>query len=64
VSVTQIDLDDEAPAEDMRLMGATTKKETVRRLFGTTWRGSRGLSRGEAGRARFAGRFRAGRSGA
>jgi Arc/MetJ family transcription regulator len=29
VSVTQIDLDDEALAEAMRLMGATTKKETV-----------------------------------
>ncbi|WNZ11628.1 type II toxin-antitoxin system VapB family antitoxin [Streptomyces sp. 11x1] len=29
MSVTQIDLDDEALAEAMRLMGATTKKETV-----------------------------------
>lgn len=29
VSVTQIDLDDEALAEAMRLMGASTKKETV-----------------------------------
>ncbi|MDX6315442.1 MAG: hypothetical protein QOF84_264 [Streptomyces sp.] len=29
VSVTQIDLDDEALAEAMRLMGVTTKKETV-----------------------------------
>ncbi|MFJ9104057.1 type II toxin-antitoxin system VapB family antitoxin [Streptomyces sp. NPDC102405] len=29
MSVTQIDLDDEALAEAMRLMGVTTKKETV-----------------------------------
>ncbi|MFF7332963.1 type II toxin-antitoxin system VapB family antitoxin [Streptomyces sp. NPDC008150] len=29
MSVTQVDLDDEALAEAMRLMGATTKKETV-----------------------------------
>ncbi|MEU6554736.1 type II toxin-antitoxin system VapB family antitoxin [Streptomyces sp. NPDC046915] len=29
MSVTQIDLDDEALAEAMRLMGTTTKKETV-----------------------------------
>ncbi|MFP1627269.1 type II toxin-antitoxin system VapB family antitoxin [Streptomyces sp. 5K101] len=29
MSVTQIDLDDEALAEAMRLMGMTTKKETV-----------------------------------
>ncbi|MFE6098824.1 type II toxin-antitoxin system VapB family antitoxin [Streptomyces laurentii] len=29
MSVTQIDLDDEALAEAMRLMGASTKKETV-----------------------------------
>ncbi|MEV8032980.1 type II toxin-antitoxin system VapB family antitoxin [Streptomyces sp. NPDC002742] len=29
MSVTQIDLDDEALTEAMRLMGATTKKETV-----------------------------------
>ncbi|WP_449348231.1 type II toxin-antitoxin system VapB family antitoxin [Streptomyces shaanxiensis] len=29
MSVTRIDLDDEALAEAMRLMGATTKKETV-----------------------------------
>ncbi|MFG2497147.1 type II toxin-antitoxin system VapB family antitoxin [Streptomyces sp. NPDC048441] len=29
MSVTQIDLDDEALAEAMRLMGAPTKKETV-----------------------------------
>ncbi|MDF9813073.1 type II toxin-antitoxin system VapB family antitoxin [Streptomyces sp. SPB162] len=29
MSVTQIDLDDEALAEAMRLMGLTTKKETV-----------------------------------
>jgi len=29
VTVTQIDLDDEALAEAMRLMGTTTKKETV-----------------------------------
>jgi Arc/MetJ family transcription regulator len=29
VSVTQIDLDDEALAEAMRLSGAKTKKETV-----------------------------------
>ena len=29
MSVTQIDLDDEALAEAMRLMGSTTKKDTV-----------------------------------
>ncbi len=29
MSVTQIDIDDEALSEAMRLMGATTKKETV-----------------------------------
>lgn len=29
VVLTRIDLDDEAPAEAMRLMGTTTKKETV-----------------------------------
>jgi Arc/MetJ family transcription regulator len=29
VSVTQIDIDDEALSEAMRLMGSTTKKETV-----------------------------------
>ena len=29
VAVTQIDLDDDALAEAMRLSGATTKKETV-----------------------------------
>ncbi|WP_217162076.1 type II toxin-antitoxin system VapB family antitoxin [Streptomyces sp. AC512_CC834] len=29
MSVTQVDLDDEALAEAMRLMGASTKKETV-----------------------------------
>ncbi|MEU3334649.1 type II toxin-antitoxin system VapB family antitoxin [Streptomyces sp. NPDC006668] len=29
MSVTQIDLDDEALSEAMRLMGTTTKKETV-----------------------------------
>ncbi|MBT2391748.1 type II toxin-antitoxin system VapB family antitoxin [Streptomyces sp. ISL-1] len=29
MSVTQIDLDDEALAEAMRLMGTSTKKETV-----------------------------------
>lgn len=29
MTVTQIDLDDEALAEAMRLMGVTTKKETV-----------------------------------
>ncbi|MFB0626139.1 type II toxin-antitoxin system VapB family antitoxin [Streptomyces sp. AB3(2024)] len=29
MSVTQIDLDDEALAEAMRLMGVSTKKETV-----------------------------------
>jgi Arc/MetJ family transcription regulator len=29
VSVTQIDVDDEALAEAMRLMGTTTKKDTV-----------------------------------
>jgi Arc/MetJ family transcription regulator len=29
MSVTQIDVDDEALAEAMRLMGATTKKDTV-----------------------------------
>lgn len=29
MSVTQIDLDDEALTEAMRLMGVTTKKETV-----------------------------------
>jgi Arc/MetJ family transcription regulator len=29
MSVTQIDLDDEALADAMRLMGTTTKKETV-----------------------------------
>jgi Arc/MetJ family transcription regulator len=29
MSATQIDLDDEALAEAMRLMGTTTKKETV-----------------------------------
>ncbi|MFE0426905.1 type II toxin-antitoxin system VapB family antitoxin [Streptomyces sp. NPDC058953] len=29
MSVTQIDLDDEALAEAMRLMGTVTKKETV-----------------------------------
>ncbi|WP_299531341.1 type II toxin-antitoxin system VapB family antitoxin [uncultured Streptomyces sp.] len=29
MSVTQVDLDDEALAEAMRLMGTTTKKETV-----------------------------------
>ncbi|MGW0705173.1 type II toxin-antitoxin system VapB family antitoxin [Streptomyces sp. NPDC002643] len=29
MTVTQIDLDDEALAEAMRLMGATTKKDTV-----------------------------------
>lgn len=29
MSVTQIDLDDEALAEAMRIMGVTTKKETV-----------------------------------
>ncbi|MFF7183195.1 type II toxin-antitoxin system VapB family antitoxin [Streptomyces sp. NPDC008121] len=29
MSVTQIDLDDEALAEAMRLMGASTKKDTV-----------------------------------
>ncbi|EST22111.1 hypothetical protein N566_26835 [Streptomycetaceae bacterium MP113-05] len=29
VSVTQIDLDDDALSEAMRLMGATTKQETV-----------------------------------
>ncbi|MDQ1010936.1 Arc/MetJ family transcription regulator [Streptomyces sp. V4I23] len=29
MSVTQIDLDDEALTEAMRLMGASTKKETV-----------------------------------
>jgi Arc/MetJ family transcription regulator len=29
VSVTQIDIDDEALSEAMRLMGTTTKKETI-----------------------------------
>ncbi|MFJ7767528.1 type II toxin-antitoxin system VapB family antitoxin [Streptomyces sp. NPDC097107] len=29
MSVTQVDLDDEALAEAMRLMGVSTKKETV-----------------------------------
>lgn len=29
MSVTQIDIDDEALSEAMRLMGATTKKDTV-----------------------------------
>ncbi|MFD7689156.1 MULTISPECIES: type II toxin-antitoxin system VapB family antitoxin [unclassified Streptomyces] len=29
MSVTQIDLDDDALAEAMRLMGSTTKKDTV-----------------------------------
>ncbi|MFB8140410.1 type II toxin-antitoxin system VapB family antitoxin [Streptomyces parvus] len=29
MSVTQVDLDDEALAEAMRLMGTSTKKETV-----------------------------------
>jgi len=29
VSVTQIDVDDEALSEAMRLMGTTTKKDTV-----------------------------------
>jgi Arc/MetJ family transcription regulator len=29
VSVTQIDVDDEALSEAMRLMGTTTKKETI-----------------------------------
>lgn len=29
MTVTQIDLDDEALAEAMRLMGSTTKKDTV-----------------------------------
>lgn len=29
MSITQIDLDDEALGEAMRLMGTTTKKETV-----------------------------------
>jgi Arc/MetJ family transcription regulator len=29
VSVTQIDIDDDALSEAMRLMGSTTKKETV-----------------------------------
>lgn len=29
VAVTQIDMDDEAPAEAMRLSGTSTKKETV-----------------------------------
>jgi Arc/MetJ family transcription regulator len=29
VSVTQVDVDDEALAEAMRLMGTTTKKETI-----------------------------------
>ncbi|MFE4795429.1 type II toxin-antitoxin system VapB family antitoxin [Streptomyces sp. NPDC056708] len=38
MSVSQIDLDDEALAEAMRLMGATTKKETVNAAL----RGERG----------------------
>jgi Arc/MetJ family transcription regulator len=29
VSVTQVDIDDEALSEAMRLMGTTTKKETI-----------------------------------
>jgi Arc/MetJ family transcription regulator len=33
MSVTQIDLDDETLAEAMRLMGTTTKKETVNRAL-------------------------------
>ncbi len=33
VAVTQIDLDDDALREAMRLMGTTTKKETVNRAL-------------------------------
>jgi Arc/MetJ family transcription regulator len=33
MTVTQIDLDDETLAAAMRLMGATTKKETVNRAL-------------------------------
>lgn len=36
MSITQIDLDDEALAEAMRLLGTTTKKDTVNRALQET----------------------------
>ena len=36
MSITQIDLDDEALAEAMRLLGTTTKKDTVNKALQET----------------------------